>query len=73
MAYQQQQQPVQRSDGGPACIQLMARIEEKIAVICNIGRSDHHNLHTVWAVVLVRDAVCSLPDITENPFMEKWS
>ena len=38
MAYQQQQ-PVQRSDGGPACIQLMARIEEKIAVICNIGRS----------------------------------
>ena len=45
MAYQQQQ-PVQRSDGGPACIQLMARIEEKIAVICNIGRSDHHNLHT---------------------------
>ena len=39
MAYQQQQ-PVQRSDGGPAYyIKLMARIEEKIAVICNIGRS----------------------------------
>ena len=73
MAYQQQQ-PVQRSDGGPAYyIKLMARIEEKIAVICNIGRSDHHNLHTVWAVVLVRDAVCSLTDITENPFIEKWS
>ena len=49
----------------------MARIEEKIAVICNIGRSDHHNLHTAWSVV--RDAVCSLTGITENPFMEKWS
>ena len=53
MAYQQQQQPVQRSDGGPAYyIKLMARIEEKIAVICNIGRSDQHNLHTTQKSII---------------------
>ena len=61
MAYQQQQQPVQLSDGGPAYyIKLMARIEEKIAVICNIGRSDQHNLHTAWAVVSGPGQGCGL-------------
>ena len=62
----------QCSDGAPAGIKLMARIEEKLPSFATSAGQPAQPTHGLVSG-LVRDAVCSLTDITENPFMEKWS